>query len=182
MTHHVYLLLTPEKADSAALMMKHLGQRYGQYIHRKYARSGTLWEGRFCSCLAQSEPYLLSCYRYLERNPVRAGRVRHPHDYRWSSYHPNGDGKTDKLIQPHDEYRRLGRDPDERRSAYRALCKAQLDPQTIEEIRLATNGNFALGAGRFQKQIATVLKRRVVRGKAGRPSEQHDGFDPAKLL
>ena len=54
MTNHVHLLLTPEKEDSAALLMKHLGQRYVQYVNRSYRRSGTLWEGRFRSCLAQS--------------------------------------------------------------------------------------------------------------------------------
>jgi putative transposase len=52
MTNHVHLLVTPERADSAGLMMKHLGQRYVQYINRTYRRSGTLWEGRFRSCLA----------------------------------------------------------------------------------------------------------------------------------
>ena len=50
MTNHVHLLLTPEKTDSAALMMKHLGQRYVHYVNRTYRRSGTLWEGRFRSC------------------------------------------------------------------------------------------------------------------------------------
>jgi putative transposase len=71
------LLLTPEREDSAALMMKHLGQRYEQYINRTYQGSGTLWEGRFRSCLTQSEAYLLACYRYIELNPVRANMVRH---------------------------------------------------------------------------------------------------------
>ena len=58
MTNHVHLLLTPEKEESAALLMKHLGQRYVQYVNRTYRRSGTLWEGRFCSCLAQFEEYV----------------------------------------------------------------------------------------------------------------------------
>jgi len=49
MTNHVHLLLTPEKENSAALLMKNLGQRYVQYINRTYRRSGTLWEGRFRS-------------------------------------------------------------------------------------------------------------------------------------
>lgn len=43
------------------------------YVNRTYRRSGTLWEGRFRSCLTQSEDYVLSCYRYIELNPVRAG-------------------------------------------------------------------------------------------------------------
>jgi putative transposase len=41
MTNHVHLLLTPKKKDSAALLMKHLGQRYVQYINHVYRRSGT---------------------------------------------------------------------------------------------------------------------------------------------
>ena len=53
MTNHVHLLITPERKDSAALLMKHLGQRYVQYINRSYKRSGTLWEGRFRSCLGK---------------------------------------------------------------------------------------------------------------------------------
>ena len=44
MPNHVHMLLTPAREDSAGLMMKHLGQRYVQYINRTYRRSGTLWE------------------------------------------------------------------------------------------------------------------------------------------
>ena len=78
MTNPVYLLVTPERANSADLMMKHLGQPYVQYINRTWRRSGTLWEGRFRSCLVQKATYVLACYRYIELNPVRAGRVEYP--------------------------------------------------------------------------------------------------------
>jgi putative transposase len=54
MTNHVHLLVTPHEKDSASLLMKHLGQRYVQFINRTYRRSGTLWEGRFKSCLTHS--------------------------------------------------------------------------------------------------------------------------------
>ena len=100
MTNHVHLLLTPEREDSAALLMKHLGQRYVQYINRSYRRSGTLWEGRFRSCLTQSEDYVLACYRYIELNPVRAAMVIKPQDYRWSSFHANGMGKANAMHRP----------------------------------------------------------------------------------
>jgi putative transposase len=168
MTNHVHLLLTPEQADGPALMMKHLGQRYVQYINRTYRRSGTLWEGRFRSCLTQSEEYVLACYRYIELNPVRAGMVRHPRDYRWTSWHANGDGKADRLITPHAEYLRLDRDDSARRAAYRALFKAHMEPETVEQIRQATNGNFALGNEGFQKQIEAALGRRAQRRTPGR--------------
>jgi putative transposase len=118
MTNHVHLLLTPEREDSAALLMKHLGQRYVQYINRTYQRSGTLWEGRFRSCLTQSEGYVLACYRYIELNPVRANMVRHPREYRWSSYRANAEGKLNTFTTPHDLYQRLGRSATGRQEAY----------------------------------------------------------------
>ena len=169
MTNHVHLLLTPEREDSAALVMKHLGQRYVQHINRSYRRSGTLWEGRFRSCLTQSEDYVLACYRHIELNPVRAAMVIKPQDYRWSSFHANGMGKANAIITPHDQYRRLGETDAERRQAYRALFRAHLDEALVEAIRSATNGNYALGGKRFQAQIEAALGRRAVRGVAGRP-------------
>ena len=169
MTNHIHLLLTPAKEDSAGLLMKHLGQRYVQYVNRTYQRSGTLWEGRFRSCLTQTEDYVLACYRYIELNPVRAGMVMKPQDYRWSSYHANGLGKPNSLITPHDQYRRLARTEADRREVYRALFRAHVDEALVEEIRSATNGNYALGNAGFQKQIEKVLGRRVVRGVSGRP-------------
>ena len=72
MTNHFHLLLTPHYRESAANMMKHLGRRYVQYVNRTYRRSGTLWEGRYRSCLAQEEVYVLTCQRYIELNSVRA--------------------------------------------------------------------------------------------------------------
>jgi putative transposase len=58
MTNHVHLLLTPKTGAGATLLMKHLGQRYVQYINRVYRRSGTLWEGHFRSSLTQTEEYV----------------------------------------------------------------------------------------------------------------------------
>ena len=171
MTNHVHLLLTPESADSASLLMKHLGQRYVQYINRTYKRSGTLWEGRYRSCLMQTKNYVLSCYRYIELNPVRAGMVGMPQDYPWSSYSANALGKTNQLITPHDEYLRIARNVKERLPAYQALFKAHIDEEIVGQIRKATNGNFALGSTRFLQEIETALGRRASRGLAGRPGK-----------
>lgn len=172
MTNHVHLLLSPKKADSAGLLMKHLGQRYVQYINRVYRRSGTLWEGRFRSCLTQNEEYVLSCYRYIELNPVRASMVEHPSDYRWSSYGFNAEGFPNKLLTPQDEYLRLGRADSERQENYRSLFNAHMDAKRVGEIRDATNGNYALGNERFKEQIEQALKRRVVRAPKGRPRKR----------
>lgn len=57
-----------------------------RYFNQTYQRSGTLWEGRFKSCVVEDDRYLLLCQRYIELNPVRAGMVERPADYQWSSH------------------------------------------------------------------------------------------------
>ena len=169
MTNHVHLLITPHNKDSAGAMMKRLGQRYVQYINRTYRRSGTLWEGRFRSCLTQEEDYVLACYRYIELNPVRASMVEHPAEYRWSSFRVNAQGEVSALLAPHDIYKRLGFDERSRQQNYRELFRYHLDPGIIDEIRSATNGNFALGSDIFKEQVSISLGRRVEPGRSGRP-------------
>ena len=169
MTNHVHLLLTPETASGPSLMMKDLGQRYVQYINRTYRRSGTLWEGRFKSCLAQSERYLLICSRYIELNPVRAAMVQLPGQYRWSSFSSNGEGRLNRLISHHPHYIALGASTADRCRAYRKLVCRHDDKETIPEIRRATQGNYVLGDSEFSAQIEQMLGRRVVPGKSGRP-------------
>ena len=170
MTNHVHLLLTPEKENCAALLMKNLGQRYVQYINHNYRRSGTLWEGRFRSCLTQTEDYVLACYRYIELNPVRANMVNHPADYPWSSYRSNAQGDVSDLIIPHEQYLSLGREVGRRREVYRSLFEAHVE-DIDNQIRSATNGNYVLGNQRFQEQIEKALGRRATKGKAGRPKQ-----------
>lgn len=169
MTNHVHLLVTPKEIDSASLMMKHLGQRYVQYFNRSYERSGTLWEGRFKSCLIESSIYLLICYRYIELNPVRANMVLRPHEYRWSSFGANALGKASSLITPHEEYLSLGSNESERRDSYRSMFGEELSSRNLDGIRQATNGNFVLGNRAFAKGIQSELGRRVIPHKAGRP-------------
>jgi putative transposase len=169
MTNHVHLLMTPKEGEGPSQVMKHLGQRYVQYINRTYRRSGTLWEGRFRSCLVGEEHYFLGCHRYIELNPVRAGIVEHPGEYRWSSYGHNAQGLANALIRPHALYTGLGRKAPLRQEAYREIFRYQLDPGLVDQIRTATNGGFVLGTERFQKEIAATLGRRTWRGIPGRP-------------
>lgn len=169
MTNHVHLLITPSTAERPGKLMKQLGQRYVQYINRTYRRSGTLWEGRYKSCLAQDARYLLVCHRYIESNPIRAGMVSHPAEYVWSSYRHNALGESNPLIQPHDCYHSLGIDESSNRKAYRELFGSRLEPGQVDEIRSATKGNYVLGDSRFKQQITNVLGRRVTRGNPGRP-------------
>jgi len=174
MTNHVHLLVSTESSEGVGALMKSLGQRYVQYVNRRYRRSGTLWEGRFRSCLTQDEGYLLACQRYIELNPVRAGMVEHPGEYCWSSYGANAQGEDSPLIVPHNLYLSLAGDPASRQAAYRELFRYSLKPGLVDSIRKATNGNFALGDARFGDQIATMLGRRVQPGRSGRPKKQEE--------
>lgn len=90
MTNHVHLVLEPP-ANVSVLgdLMKRLAGRQTRYVNRIEGRSGTLWGGRFKSSPIQTEHYFLGCCRYVELNPVRAGMVKYPNQYRWSSY-PSG--------------------------------------------------------------------------------------------
>lgn len=172
MTNHVHLLLTPRAADSCAHLMKSLAQLHTQYVNRTYQRSGTLWEGRFHSCLVQSENYLLTCYRYVELNPVEAGLCRYPDEHQWSSYRTNAHGAFDAAISPHDEYLRLGGTADSRLTAYRELLAAPLPRERRDEIDKATDGNFALGDENFKQAVSIALGRRAYPGTPGRPEKR----------
>ena len=145
MTNHIHILLTPNDKDSVSLLMKYVNQRYVRYVNRIYERTGTLWEGRFKSCLTPSDRYALACYRYIELNPVRANIVKHPMHYRWSSYSANAEGRFNSLVSPHSIYLELGTYDLERRRRYRALVQSGLDENTLNRIRHATNSNSILG-------------------------------------
>jgi putative transposase len=171
MTNHVHLLVSSDDAEAPGVMMKRLGQRYVQYINRTYRRSGSLWEGRYRSCLIRQEAWLLTCQRYIELNPVRAGMVEHPADYRWSSYRTHAQGEWNLLLTPHPLYLALADTAEARQHAYRELFRTHVEPGLIDQIRQATNGNFVLGNDRFAEEIRLALGRRVTPGKAGRPKK-----------
>ncbi|WP_339650713.1 transposase [Halopseudomonas pelagia] len=172
MTNHVHLLATPDGINSIGLMMQALGRQYVRYFNGRYRRTGTLWEGRYRSCLVDSAEYLLQCQRYIEMNPVRASMVAAPHDYRWSSYRTNAHGKPSQLVRPHPLYQQLGSTPEDRQVAYRALFAEQLPAELIEEISQATLSGLALGNERFKSQIESLTGQSVQPGKTGRPARQ----------
>jgi putative transposase len=163
MTNHVHLLITPRKAGAASRLMKHLGQRYVQYVNRTYGRTGTLWQGRFRSHPVLHGHYLLACYRYIELNPVRARIVRRPADYPWSSYRVNAGFGYSALITPHEEYLAMGA------SEYRLTFPAQTPSTELEQIRSAAAGSLPLGNEWSISEIAAIVGRRLQRGTPGRP-------------
>jgi putative transposase len=167
MTNHVHLLLTADDYTGISNVMQSLGSYYVRYINTTYERTGTLWEGRFKSSLVDSEEYLLNLYRYIEMNPVRAGMVKHPKDYRWSSYHTNGANKEISLITPHPLFLSLGDNEEQRKKYYNDLILSPLSDNMIHQISITTNKSRVLGNTKFIAQISQQLKRYVCQVQHG---------------
>ena len=170
MTNHVHLLVTPTQPHSISLTLQYVGRHYVPYINYTYGKSGTLWEGRHKGCIIDSEQYLFACMRYIELNPVRAGMVNGPGEYRWSSYTANARGRPDKLIVPHERYLDLGSTPEERQAGYRELFRAALEPSQVHDLRATVQTGAPLGNERFREQIELALGRKVGQARRGRPA------------
>jgi len=167
MTNHVHLLVTPSADGACTGLMRDLGQRYVQYFNREHERTGTLWEGRFRSCLAESPRYVVACHRYIELNPVRAGMVDHPSGYPWSSYAVNSGMRSDTLVMPHPDVEALGGDPVNRYAAYRGLFEESLDPVLMQNIREATNAGYPLASDAFKVNVLETIGWKMEPGKPG---------------
>jgi putative transposase len=164
MTNHVHLLLTPAGDEACSLMMRDVGRDYAAYMNRRYERTGSLWERPFKSCLVDSAAYVLACYRYIERNPVRACMVNHPASYRWSSYAANA-LREERLITPHAEYLALAQETSRRRDTYRRLLHEEDGAQFLAEVREATH----LGHPLLGERLRARLERQGVRIEPRKP-------------
>jgi len=164
MHNHMHLLLTPPRAESLAKAMQSVGRRYARYFNRCYLRSGSLWEGRYKSALVATDDYLISCYRYIELNPVRAGMVQKPEEYPYSSYHANALGKPDKLISTHPLFPATGvgvvydsgTSDNNVNLGYIELCKEMLDRRTLTNIRRGTEKGLGIGQAEFLLKVANL--------------------------
>ena len=137
MGNHVHLLATPDVCGGLSTMMQAVSRAYVRRVNDRQGRTGTLWEGRFHSTVVDSDRYLLACQRYIELNPVRAGTVAHPGDYRWSSYRANARGRPNALLEPHSAFELMGSDADERRRRYVEFIEAGIPAGDLLAIRRA---------------------------------------------
>jgi putative transposase len=85
MDNHYHLLLEVPGAN-LSLAMKHLNALYTQKFNKKHHRVGHLFQGRFKAIVVEKESYLQELSRYVVLNPVRARMVKHPKEWKWSSY------------------------------------------------------------------------------------------------
>jgi len=126
MTTHTHLQLTPTTEDGTARAIRQLSIRYVLYFNRRYQRVGTLWTGRYLAKPIDDSRYWLSCLRYIEQNPVRAGLVVRPEQYRWSSYRAHAYDEGGEWLAAHPILESLGADSGQRKTAYTELFATDL--------------------------------------------------------
>ena len=169
MPDHVHILASPGKEDSIPRTLQSLGRNYVQYFNECHSGVGTPWEGRYRATVIQSKSHLLTCSHYIEQNPVRAGLVKNPKAYTWSSFAHNAQAKSEAMISPAKEYLALGATDKERAKAYLDQSKNKLSTETVESITEATLHGWALGDKKFVSKIEKLSGRRASPLPKGRP-------------
>lgn len=169
MPNHLHLLATPSDETGLSRLMQWVGRHYVPYFNKKYARSGTLWEGRYRATVIDSERYFLICSRYIELNPLRAGLVADPLAYPWSSFAHHIGVKADPIITDHALYWSLGNTPFDRELAYKGMVEHGLSATDCRAITEATTKGWALGSEDFKAKLKGLTARRVTPAKRGRP-------------
>ncbi|MEA9905213.1 transposase [Xanthomonas campestris pv. raphani] len=171
MDNHVHLLVSADKAGAVSSAMRLSGQSYVQAFNVRHRRSGTLWQGRFKSCLVQTERYVLTVLRYIELNLVRAHMVALPTEYHWPSVHTHLGGGREKPA--HHVARGVSASWLRCSRAGVYLCKwlhAGLAREDEESIRLHLMQERALGDSRFQAMVELALGRPTTCRPRGRPA------------
>jgi putative transposase len=98
MPNHVHLVAVPDTKESLAAAIGEAHRRYTRLINKREEWRGFLWQGRFAS-FPMDEAHLYLATRYVELNPVRAGLVQQPWQYRWSSAAAHIAGRDDILVR-----------------------------------------------------------------------------------
>lgn len=139
MPNHFHLVLEPTIEGSLAKTMMRLSVAYSWYFNQRYGGVGHVWQGRYKSSLVDKDNYFIWCGLYVELNPVRAGLVSKPEDWRWSSYRFYAFGEIDPLtkdlvdISPY--HLGLGHTVRERQRNYREEVAEVMKEEFLKGIR-----------------------------------------------
>ncbi len=159
MDNHYHLVLETPRGNLLKVMHG-INSSYTGYFNRKYGRGGHLFQGRYRGILVEKEPYLLSLSRYVHLNPVKAGVVRMPEQYPWSSY-PGyiGKGKEFQWVEYAWILSQFGKEKKRARERYREYVEEGLrvkEPSPLGDLY----GQVLLGGKGFIERIKGMLKGR----------------------
>jgi putative transposase len=153
MSNHVHLVGVPGAADSLAVLLRRVHGRYAQYLNVRRKRSGHLWQNRYFSC-PLGAGHLGRALQYVERNPVRAGMVARPEEYRWSSAAAHLGGEDSSGILDLDFWRQEG--GAERWAALLATPEQML---ILRLLRRCTYAGRPFGDEAFLKEMEQKFQR-----------------------
>ena len=170
MTNHIHLIIDPgSNENNLALLMKRLAGRQTRYVNKMEKRTGSLWEGRYKSSPINTDEYLLACCRYVELNPVRAGIVIEPAEYRWSSYSSKICAQKHDWLDYDPCYVGLGNLHEKRAEKYAEWVMSSVPAYEVEHIRQSLQRGQLTGSSRFVDEIEIKTERRVEFRGQGRP-------------
>jgi len=162
MSNHVHLVVVPGALTALGDTLKLTHGRYAAYRNARRATSGHVWQGRFYSCPLDDD-HLWEALRYVELNPVRAGMVADPLQWRWSSAGAHCSAVSDGSL---DLERWQARWTPAGWREYLALggCTTELDA-----LRRCTHTGRPLGTPEFVAALEKSTLRLLAPGKGGRP-------------
>ncbi len=167
MQNHVHFIATPAKNDSLARTFNAAHMRYSQYFNKKLRQRGHLWQGRFYSCVLD-EPHLMLAARDVERNPVRAGFVKKPWQWEWSSALAHTNQKENGLIELGDFFGITGMSYD----YWKKYIDATEEINFLQGIRKHTFTGRPLGTTAFIETLEEKFRRRLCALSIGRPKKE----------
>ncbi len=166
MQNHVHFIATPNEIDSLAKTFNAAHMRYSQYFNKKLKQRGHLWQGRFYSCVLD-EPHLLLAARYIERNPVRAGLVKKPWQWPWSSAISHANGKENGLIELGDLLGIIGMSC----PSWAKYIDSPEEKNFLQRVRKHTLAGYPLGSMAFIEKLEAKFGRRLCALPIGRPKK-----------
>jgi len=171
MTNHVHFVLDPgPDVQSLAKAMKRVAGKFTRRINRLHDRTGTLWESRFKSSPIQTTEYLLACCRYIDLNPVSAGMVAYPGDYRWSSFRQKAADSAGAWINLDECYVALGKTARQRMKTYAKFVTEGIPARgELDVIRRALRSGQLTGNDQFIDEVEKATGDRIERRRRGRP-------------
>jgi putative transposase len=164
MSNHFHLLVQLADPKKLSSLLAGLLRSYVHYYNRRYGFCGHLWQGRFKSPAIEVDRYLLSCGRYIERNPVEACLAEYAWDYPWSSCRHYALGLGDALLAANPWYDQFGSDAAARLQRWREFL--QDDDPAEAAIR---RGDWIVSEAALRSATCQQRGRPMPRGR-GRPT------------
>ncbi|OQB44189.1 MAG: Transposase IS200 like protein [Parcubacteria group bacterium ADurb.Bin159] len=165
MPNHVHHIVIPQKEDSLAKMFNTTHMRYAQFFNKCHNIRGHLWQDRFYSCVLDEEHFYYAV-KYVERNPVEAGLVNEPWQWRWSSAEAHIKGLKGKdqngiTLVDIDQFLKVDN--------WKEYLEQPTKKEIVEKIEKHSSSGYPLGNKEFIERLEQIYQKKLVSRPQGRP-------------